>query len=164
MRWIASTATTSSWRCGRTRWQTAFTAGLLLATEPVWVMVLGYAFLAERAGTRAWLGSAVALGGVVIPARPGRHWRGPVWRPRDSAPATAALSALQPGDTLVFWKSDRWGRSAAHVLTTINELRDRGVTVKSLTENFDLDTKGRPVHVRGHLGLGRLGRRAGDLA
>jgi DNA invertase Pin-like site-specific DNA recombinase len=54
---------------------------------------------------------------------------------------TAALSALQAGDTLVFWKSDRWGRSAAHVLTTIGELRGRGVTVKSLTENFDLDTK-----------------------
>src|SRR5712664_643990 len=54
---------------------------------------------------------------------------------------TAALSALQPGGTLVFWKSDRWGRSAAHVLTTIGELRDRGVRVKSLTENFDLDTK-----------------------
>ena len=54
---------------------------------------------------------------------------------------TAALSALQPGDTLVFWKSDRWGRSAAHVLTTIGELRDRSVSVKSLTENFDLDTK-----------------------
>src|SRR5207302_638690 len=30
---------------------------------------------------------------------------------------------------------------AAHVLTTINELRDHGVTEKSLTENFDLDTK-----------------------
>src|SRR2546423_5849731 len=54
---------------------------------------------------------------------------------------TRALTALQPGDTLVFWKSDRWGRSAAHVLTTVGELRDRGVTVKSLTENFDLDTK-----------------------
>jgi DNA invertase Pin-like site-specific DNA recombinase len=33
------------------------------------------------------------------------------------------------------------GRSAAHVLTTIGELRDRGVTVKSQTENFDRDTK-----------------------
>src|SRR5271167_3114913 len=54
---------------------------------------------------------------------------------------TKALAALQAGDTLVFWKSDRWGRSAAHVLTTIGELRDRGVTVRSLTENFDLDTK-----------------------
>ena len=54
---------------------------------------------------------------------------------------TKALATLQAGDTLVFWKSDRWARSAAHVLTTINELRDHGVTVKSLTENFDLDTK-----------------------
>ncbi len=54
---------------------------------------------------------------------------------------TRALAALQDGDTLVFWKSDRWGRSAAHVLTTVGELRGRGVTVKSLTENFDLDTK-----------------------
>jgi DNA invertase Pin-like site-specific DNA recombinase len=52
-----------------------------------------------------------------------------------------ALAALQAGDTLVFWKSDRWGRSAAHVLTTVSELRGRGVTVRSLTENFDLDTK-----------------------
>ncbi|MEO3806964.1 recombinase family protein [Nonomuraea sp. B1E8] len=34
------------------------------------------------------------------------------------------------------------GRSAAHVLTTVNELRDRGITVVSLTENFDLGTKG----------------------
>ena len=54
---------------------------------------------------------------------------------------TRALAALQPGDALVFWKSDRRGRSAAHVLTTVGELRGRGVTVKSLTENFDLDTK-----------------------
>src|SRR5258708_36234980 len=54
---------------------------------------------------------------------------------------TAALSALQPGDTLVFWKSDRWGRSAAHVLTTIGELSDRGVRVEALTENLALDTK-----------------------
>jgi DNA invertase Pin-like site-specific DNA recombinase len=52
-----------------------------------------------------------------------------------------ALAALAAGDTLVFWKSDRWGRSAVHVLTTVGELRGRGVTVRSLTESFDLDTK-----------------------
>jgi DNA invertase Pin-like site-specific DNA recombinase len=52
-----------------------------------------------------------------------------------------ALTSLQAGDTLVFWKSDRWGRSAAHVLTTVGELRGRGVRIRSLTENFDLDTK-----------------------
>jgi Resolvase, N terminal domain len=46
----------------------------------------------------------------------------------------------QAGDTLKFWKSDRWGRSAADVLATVNQLRD-GVKVVSLTENFDLGTK-----------------------
>ncbi|WP_250562529.1 recombinase family protein [Sphaerisporangium fuscum] len=57
-------------------------------------------------------------------------------------PEWEALLALpQAGDTLKFWKSDRWGRSAGHVLTTVNELRDRGITVVSLTENFDLGTK-----------------------
>jgi hypothetical protein len=54
--------------------------------------------------------------------------------------ATAITEAWQ-GDTLVFWKSDRWGRSDGHVLTVVTELRERGVRVKSLTENFDLDTK-----------------------
>lgn len=53
----------------------------------------------------------------------------------------ALLPRPKAGDTLKFWKSDRWGRSAAHVLTTVNELRDRGVTIVSLTENFDLETK-----------------------
>ena len=57
-------------------------------------------------------------------------------------PAWQELLPLpQPGDTLKFWKSDRWGRSAADVLATVNQLRDRGVTVVSLTENFDLGTK-----------------------
>jgi drug/metabolite transporter (DMT)-like permease len=53
------------------QWLPAGTAGLLLATEPVWVMVLGYAFLAERAGAMAWVSSAAALGGVVLLAGPG---------------------------------------------------------------------------------------------
>ncbi|MEU7864905.1 recombinase family protein [Nonomuraea sp. NPDC049141] len=51
------------------------------------------------------------------------------------------LSSVAAGDTVKFWKSDRWGRSAAHVLTTVNELRGGGVRIVSLTENFDLETK-----------------------
>jgi DNA invertase Pin-like site-specific DNA recombinase len=54
---------------------------------------------------------------------------------------TNALVGLSVGDTLLFWKSDRWGRTAAHVLSVVAALRERGVTVKSLTESFDLDTK-----------------------
>ena len=44
--------------------------GLLLATEPVWVLVLGRLFTGERGGVRPWLGSAVALVGVAVLAGP----------------------------------------------------------------------------------------------
>jgi drug/metabolite transporter (DMT)-like permease len=53
------------------RWLPAATAGLLLATEPVWVLVLGRLFTRERGGVRPWLGSAVALVGVGVLAGPG---------------------------------------------------------------------------------------------
>jgi len=53
------------------QWLSAATAGLLLATEPVWVMVLGRLFLGERGGVRSWLGSAAALAGVAVLAGPG---------------------------------------------------------------------------------------------
>lgn len=53
------------------RWLPAATAGLLLATEPVWVMLLGRLFLGERGGVRPWLGSAAALAGVAVLTGPG---------------------------------------------------------------------------------------------
>jgi drug/metabolite transporter (DMT)-like permease len=52
------------------RWLPASTAGLLLASEPVWVMLLSRVFLAERRPARAWAGSAVALAGVALLAGP----------------------------------------------------------------------------------------------
>lgn len=52
------------------QWLSASSAGLLLATEPIWVVVLGYLLLGERAGRRVWLGSAVALAGVLTLAGP----------------------------------------------------------------------------------------------
>jgi len=53
------------------RWLPAATAGLLLATEPVWVLVLGRLFTRERGGVRPWLGSAVAVVGVGTLLGPG---------------------------------------------------------------------------------------------
>ena len=61
-----------------------------------------------------------------------------MWRGRSGRRCCRSRKA---GDTLKFWKSYWWGRSAADVLATVNALRDRGVQVVSLTENFDLDTK-----------------------
>ena len=52
------------------QWLPASSAGLLLATEPVWVLVIGRVFLGERAGPRILLGSGVALAGVAVIAGP----------------------------------------------------------------------------------------------
>jgi drug/metabolite transporter (DMT)-like permease len=53
------------------RWLPAATAGLLLATEPIWVMLLGRVFLGERGTVWSWAGSGVALSGVAVLAGPG---------------------------------------------------------------------------------------------
>lgn len=77
------------------QWLPAATAGLLLATEPVWVMIVGKVFLAERAGARAWLGSAVALGGVAVLA-------GPAALTGTGGPRALAGAGLMLAGTLAF--------------------------------------------------------------
>jgi drug/metabolite transporter (DMT)-like permease len=52
------------------RWLHASTAGLLLASEPIWVMLIGRVFLGQRLASRAWAGSAIALAGVAVLAGP----------------------------------------------------------------------------------------------
>jgi drug/metabolite transporter (DMT)-like permease len=66
------------------QWLPASSAGLLLATEPVWVLVIGLVFLGERAGRRSassggddppvppryLAGTGVALAGVAVIAGP----------------------------------------------------------------------------------------------
>ncbi|WP_176556286.1 recombinase family protein [Rubellimicrobium rubrum] len=44
----------------------------------------------------------------------------------------ACLKALQPGNTLVVWKLDRLGRDLKHLVTTVDDLRTRGVGFKVL--------------------------------
>lgn len=43
-------------------------------------------------------------------------------------------------DAVLVWKLDRFGRSLADLITTLNELRDIGVTFISLTESLDFST------------------------
>jgi DNA invertase Pin-like site-specific DNA recombinase len=62
---------------------------------------------------------------------------------RDDRPGlTAALSALQPGDTLVVWKLDRLGRSVQHLVNTVTDLGKREIGFRSLTEGLDTTTNG----------------------
>ena len=52
------------------QWVPASTAGLVLASEPVWLLALAAVFLGERVSRRCWAGAAVALAGVGVLAGP----------------------------------------------------------------------------------------------
>jgi DNA invertase Pin-like site-specific DNA recombinase len=51
-----------------------------------------------------------------------------------------ALAFIKAGDCLVVWKLDRLGRSLPHLLTTITDLKQRGIAFRSLTEQMDTTT------------------------
>ena len=51
-----------------------------------------------------------------------------------------ALEYVNPGDVFVVWKLDRLGRSLTHLISIVNELREKRVTLCSLTENMDTST------------------------
>lgn len=51
-----------------------------------------------------------------------------------------ALRCLRPGDTLIVWKLDRLGRSMRHLVMLTEELRERGVNFRSLTDSIDTST------------------------
>ncbi len=60
---------------------------------------------------------------------------------RDDRPGLAELMAyVRDGDTVVVWKLDRLGRNLAHILATVKELTDRGVTLVSVTDGIDSST------------------------
>lgn len=49
-------------------------------------------------------------------------------------------SKLVEGDTVVVWKLDRLGRSTNETLKYIIDLGERGVAIKSLTQDFEMST------------------------
>lgn len=58
-----------------------------------------------------------------------------------SRPGWSRLEAkLRSGDELVIWRLDRLGRSMIDVVTTVDELVERGVVVRSVTDGLDPST------------------------
>ena len=53
-----------------------------------------------------------------------------------------ALVYLNAGDTLAVWRIDRLGRSVANLIDTVNNLAERQVQFRSLTEAIDTSTPG----------------------
>lgn len=53
-----------------------------------------------------------------------------------------ALNFLKEGDVLVVWKLDRLGRSLKDLLGIVQQLKERGVGFKSLTEGIDTTSPG----------------------
>ena len=50
------------------------------------------------------------------------------------------LKILKAGDTLIVWKLDRFARSLLHLITMLDDLRERGIKFQSLTEHIDSET------------------------
>ena len=50
------------------------------------------------------------------------------------------LKNLEHGDTLIVWKLDRLGRSLRDLITMLDDLKQRGVKFRSLTEAIDTET------------------------
>lgn len=52
----------------------------------------------------------------------------------------ALLAYVRPGDTLVVWRLDRLGRSSSHLTALIEDLENRDIAFRSLTEGLDTTT------------------------
>lgn len=52
----------------------------------------------------------------------------------------ALLTQLRPGDTVKVWKLDRLGRSMAHIASLIEQFKNDGITLVSITDGIDTST------------------------
>lgn len=97
--------------------------------------MLGYARVSTNLQDPAWQEQALRDAGC------SRIWTDHASGMLAARPAlTKLLDHLRPGDVLVVWKLDRLGRSVKHLIETMNDLHDRGVEFRSLTEGIDTTT------------------------
>jgi drug/metabolite transporter (DMT)-like permease len=102
------------------QWLSASSAGLLLATEPVWVLVIGLVFLGERASPRVLAGTGVALAGVAVIAGPAALSPGSGTRAAAGA-ALVLLATLAFGGYMVVLRplSQKYGPVSATATSSV---------------------------------------------
>ena len=61
---------------------------------------------------------------------------------RDRPELRAALDYMRSGDTLVVWKLDRLARSLKQLIHTVEDLAERSIGLRSLTEQLDTTSPG----------------------
>lgn len=111
-------------------------------------MIIGYARVSTQDQSPALQIDALAAAGceqVFNEKATGAH--------RERPELTACLRAMRKGDSLVVWKLDRLARSLKDLVEIIEDLQERGVGFRSLTESIDTtSTGGRLVfHIFGAL-------------
>ena len=102
------------------QWLPASSVGLLLATEPVWVLVISRVFLGERAGPQVLAGSGVALGGVAVIAGPSALSSGYGMRAVAGAALVVLATMAFAGYTIVLRPlSEKYGPVPATAVSTV---------------------------------------------
>jgi DNA invertase Pin-like site-specific DNA recombinase len=95
-------------------------------------MLVGYARVSKSDGSQSFDLQHDAL--LAAGVEPSRIYEDMASGRKDDRPGlNACLKALQPSNTLVVWKLDRLGRDLKHLVTTVEELRTRGVGLKVLS-------------------------------
>src|SRR5690606_41876933 len=61
---------------------------------------------------------------------------------RERPELAQCLRMLRPGDVLVVWKLDRLARSLKDLVEIVQDLHDRGIGCKSMTESIDTTSSG----------------------
>jgi DNA invertase Pin-like site-specific DNA recombinase len=96
---------------------------------------LGYTRVSTVAQTLEQQNAALAAAGVA------KTFSDIMSGAKDDRPGLAALmDYVREGDTVVVWKLDRLGRNMLHILQTVKELSDRGVTLISTSDGIDSST------------------------
>ncbi|MCQ9162960.1 recombinase family protein [Arthrobacter sp. STN4] len=95
-------------------------------------MLVGYARVSKSDGSQSTDLQRDAL--LAAGVEPGSIYEDHASGKRDDRPQlAAALKALRDGDALVVWKLDRLGRSLKHLVTTVEDLTERGIGLRVLT-------------------------------